>query len=112
MWPLLLLFSFMLLLPGVPAEMKEMWEQTVAPAIRGLAGPAMVIRHRRIKCFGVGESDLEQMLPDLIRRGRYPEVGITISGATITSNGVTTLLKTDLERYRPFFEKIWKREGN
>ncbi len=43
-----------------------------------------VIRHRRIKCFGVGESDLEAMLPDLIRRGREPQVGITVSGATIT----------------------------
>src|SRR5262249_42706357 len=43
-----------------------------------------VICHRRIKCFGVGESDLEQMLPDLIRRGREPQVGITVSGATIT----------------------------
>ena len=43
-----------------------------------------IICYRRIKCFGVGESDLEQMLPDLIRRGREPQVGITVSGATIT----------------------------
>jgi nicotinamide-nucleotide amidase len=71
-------------LPGVPDEMQEMWQQTVAPAIRGLGGGAQVIRHRRIKCFGVGESDLEQMLPDIIRRGRVPQVGITVSGATIT----------------------------
>ncbi|HZZ72526.1 MAG TPA: CinA family nicotinamide mononucleotide deamidase-related protein [Pirellulales bacterium] len=72
-------------LPGVPAEMKEMWEQTVAPEISALAGGSVqVIRHKRIKCFGVGESDLERMLPDLIRRGRYPQVGITVSGATIT----------------------------
>lgn len=35
-----------------------------------------------------------------------------ISGATITSRGVATLLKADLERYQPFLEKIWKREGN
>ena len=43
-----------------------------------------MIRHRRIKCFGVGESDLEAMLPDMIRRKREPLVGITVSGATIT----------------------------
>jgi nicotinamide-nucleotide amidase len=71
-------------LPGVPAEMKEMWEQTVAPALAKLFGTPRVIRHQQIKCFGVGESDLEQMLPDLIRRGRDPQVGITVHGATIT----------------------------
>jgi len=43
-----------------------------------------VIRHRRIKCFGVGESTMEAMLPDLIRRDREPRVGITVSDATIT----------------------------
>ncbi len=72
-------------LPGVPAEMKEMWSETVAPAIRAmLPGPLRVIRHRCVKCFGVGESQLEQMLPDLIRRGRTPQVGITVHQATIT----------------------------
>jgi nicotinamide-nucleotide amidase len=71
-------------LPGVPAEMKPMWVAHVAPAIETLRGPARVIRHRQIKCFGVGESQLEAMLPDLIRRGREPVVGITVSDATIT----------------------------
>ena len=71
-------------LPGVPAEMVEMWEQSVGPALAEATGESRVIRHRRIKCFGVGESDLEQMLPDLIQRGRQPSVGITVSQATIT----------------------------
>lgn len=71
-------------LPGVPAEMFEMFEQTVAPAVLLLMESPRVIRHRRIKCFGVGESHLEQMLPDLIRRGRSPSVGITVHAATIT----------------------------
>ena len=71
-------------LPGVPAEMTEMWGQNVQPAIREWLGIAMAIAHYRIKCFGVGESDLEGMLPDLIARQRYPLVGITVSQATIT----------------------------
>ncbi|HEV3417043.1 MAG TPA: CinA family nicotinamide mononucleotide deamidase-related protein [Pirellulales bacterium] len=71
-------------LPGVPAEMKGMWSDTVAPAIREMFPSPRIIYYRRIKCFGVGESDLEAMLPDLIRRGREPQVGITVSGATIT----------------------------
>ncbi|HEV2971974.1 MAG TPA: molybdopterin-binding protein [Pirellulales bacterium] len=71
-------------LPGVPAEMKRMWNDSVAPAIREMLPSPRIICYRRIKCFGVGESDLEAMLPDLIRRGREPQVGITVSGATIT----------------------------
>jgi nicotinamide-nucleotide amidase len=71
-------------LPGVPAELFEMFQQTVAPAVSGLSPEARVIRHRRIKCFGAGESHVEQMLPDLIRRGRTPSVGITVHAATIT----------------------------
>lgn len=71
-------------LPGVPAEMTEMWQNTVADEIRRLSGATHVLRHRRIKCFGAGESHVERMLPDLIRRGRDPSVGITVSGATIT----------------------------
>jgi nicotinamide-nucleotide amidase len=71
-------------LPGVPAEMFEMFQQTVVPAITAQSGTAKVIRHHRIKCFGAGESHVEQMLPDLIRRGRQPSVGITVHEATIT----------------------------
>ena len=72
-------------LPGVPAEMFAMWNETVAARADGRpVGAKRVICHRRIKCFGVGESDLEAMLPDMIRRKREPLVGITVSGATIT----------------------------
>lgn len=71
-------------LPGVPVEMHEMWANTVAERIVQLQQVQTVIRHRRIKCFGLGESQLEAMLPDLIRRGREPKVGITVSDATIT----------------------------
>ncbi len=71
-------------LPGVPAEMFTMWHDTVGPALAAAQPSRCVICHRRIKCFGVGESDLEAMLPDLIRRKREPLVGITVHGATIT----------------------------
>ncbi|MCA9237827.1 MAG: CinA family nicotinamide mononucleotide deamidase-related protein [Planctomycetales bacterium] len=71
-------------LPGVPAELKPMWHATVRPAVLEATGAARVTRHRLIKCFGVGESTLEAMLPDLIAREREPTVGITVSDATIT----------------------------
>ena len=71
-------------LPGVPAEMKEMWQATVRPALAAWLGVRKVIAHFRVKCFGVGESELEAMLPDLIARDRSPRVGITVHQATIT----------------------------
>jgi nicotinamide-nucleotide amidase len=72
-------------LPGVPAEMVEMWQQTVGPSIaESLGSNRRVICRRRLHCFGAGESQIESMLPDMIRRGRQPTVGITASKATIT----------------------------
>jgi nicotinamide-nucleotide amidase len=71
-------------LPGVPAELFSMWNDSVRPALVAAQPSPRVICHRRIKCFGVGESDLEAMLPDMIRRQREPLVGITVHGATIT----------------------------
>src|ERR1044072_1956465 len=61
-----------------------MFRQTVVPAILSYSDRPRILRHRRIKCFGAGESHVEQMLPDLIRRGREPSVGITVHAATIT----------------------------
>jgi nicotinamide-nucleotide amidase len=71
-------------LPGVPAEMRTMWRDTVLPAILGMLPERATIVQRRIKCFGAGESAIEAMLPDLVRRGRDPLVGITAHEATIT----------------------------
>ncbi len=72
-------------LPGVPAEMTEMWNASVVPAIAERLGPQRrVIRQREIRCFGAGESEIESRLPDLVCRGQDPVVGITASQATIT----------------------------
>ena len=71
-------------LPGVPVEMKQMWEATVEPELKKSFGLDSVIAHHTVHCFGSGESQIETMLPDLIKRGRDPSVGITASAATIS----------------------------
>lgn len=71
-------------LPGVPSEMERMWHETVRPEILALHPAGGTMRFRVLKCFGAGESAIEARLPDLIRRGRDPLVGITAHEATIT----------------------------
>ncbi|MBN2296520.1 MAG: CinA family nicotinamide mononucleotide deamidase-related protein [Pirellulales bacterium] len=71
-------------LPGVPAEMREMWKGSVQDALRQQGAGHRIIVHKKISCFGAGESQIEAMLPDITRRGRVPAVGITASQATIS----------------------------
>jgi nicotinamide-nucleotide amidase len=68
-------------MPGVPSEMKHMFQHEVLPR---LPKSDQVIQHARVNIFGVGESQAEEMLGELTARGRDPEVGITVHEATIT----------------------------
>jgi nicotinamide-nucleotide amidase len=71
-------------LPGVPREMFAMFTDWVLPRLRERFGGGRTIVYRTLRCFGSGESHIEAMLGDLIRRGRDPEIGITASEATIS----------------------------
>lgn len=76
-------------LPGVPAELYEMWGSYAAPVLQELAGGRRLVHHT-LRCFGAGESDIEQMIPpEIMQRGRDPLVGITASDATISLRAAT-----------------------
>ena len=65
--------------------MKQMWSDTIVPSLEASLGRELgPLRYHAIKVFGIGESDVEVKLPDLIERTRQPTVGITVSRATIT----------------------------
>jgi len=74
----------MIALPGVPAEMKQMWSESVDQRLKEVTQTASTFHFHTLHCFGAGESTIEGMLPNLIQRGRDPKVGITASHATIS----------------------------
>ena len=87
-------------LPGVPAELKQMWAETVEPRIAAEIGNTQgQLRYHAIKIYGIGESDVEVKLPTLIARERTPTVGITVSRATITLR-IAARSHTDVEFQR------------
>jgi len=79
-------------LPGVPAEMERMFEASVATALARWEG-RRVILSRTLRCFGAGESDMGELIADLMERGRNPQVGITaheaVMGVRIRASGAS-----------------------
>lgn len=75
-------------LPGVPVELRDMWKHSVRDSIlefcEAQSGAKRTILFRSLHAFGAGESQIEAMLPDLIRRSHSPTVGITADLATIS----------------------------
>jgi nicotinamide-nucleotide amidase len=71
-------------LPGVPHEMKLMFQLEVLPRLRQQGLVNRVIVHRKINLFGKGESEIEAQAMDLTARGRSPDVGITAHDSTIS----------------------------
>jgi len=70
-------------MPGVPAEMKQMFEESVFAELRELAGEqSMVVR--KLKCFGTGESNIAELLGRLMQRGRNPLINCTVECGVIT----------------------------
>ena len=101
-------------LPGVPAEMMQMYTATVEPRLiqeMGLGTKRWYFHS--LKVFGIGESDVEKLLPDLIHRDRDPIVGITVSQATITLR-ISALCSSENEfqnKIQPTIDEIQKQLG-
>ncbi|MDD5678098.1 MAG: competence/damage-inducible protein A [Kiritimatiellae bacterium] len=69
-------------MPGVPLEMKAMFEQHLAPLIAAQAGRTILTR--KINTLGIGESMVGEALGDLMRRDRNPVVGTTVSSGIVS----------------------------
>lgn len=68
-------------LPGVPSEMRWMFDNAVAPRLP--RGQGAVV-HRIVHTFGQGESDLGERIADLMARGANPSVGTTVAAGMVS----------------------------
>jgi nicotinamide-nucleotide amidase len=77
------------IMPGVPKEMKIMFERSVRPKLAGMesgrAEPvSSVILSKTLHTFGLGESAVGERLGDLMRRDRNPSVGTTVANGYVS----------------------------
>jgi nicotinamide-nucleotide amidase len=70
-------------LPGVPREMKVMFEHYVEPHVRARCGQSCMVT-RVIRTFGAGESSIGEQIADLMKAGRNPAVGTTADEGVIS----------------------------
>jgi nicotinamide-nucleotide amidase len=68
--------------PGVPEEMVEMMEGTVLPELASLAG-AGVVRSTVLRCAGIGESALAEMVADLFESFENPTIAFLASSGEV-----------------------------
>jgi nicotinamide-nucleotide amidase len=66
--------AYVIALPGVPREMKQMMTATVIPFLQQLQGEQAVIRRRILRTIGIGESAIDTKIHDLML-GANPTVG-------------------------------------
>lgn len=77
------------IMPGVPKEMKVMFERSVLPRITkaewGRADSiSSVILSKTLHTFGLGESAIADKIPELMRRDRNPSVGTTVANGYVS----------------------------
>ncbi|MHC4122796.1 MAG: competence/damage-inducible protein A [Planctomycetota bacterium] len=71
--------------PGVPSEMKKMFEDSILPQLRNIAfGQNLDIFVKKLKCFGTGESKIAQKIGTVMQRHRNPQIDCTVDFGTIT----------------------------
>jgi len=69
-------------LPGVPREMRRMFDQHVQPFVASMSGGRAIVEIV-VETYGGAEAEIGERLADLMQRGRNPDVGTTAKDAII-----------------------------
>jgi nicotinamide-nucleotide amidase len=101
-------------LPGVPSELKYLWDHEISAWIRKRFGLAdQKVTYRVLKVVGLGESGVDRLIGDLMGVGKNPEVGLLASSGEIKIR-ITATARDDSETealIRPVEEDIRSRLG-
>jgi nicotinamide-nucleotide amidase len=68
--------TYLITLPGVPSEMKAMFEQTVKPFLKGLEPVNSIIKSRVYRTTGMSESRLNEKIADIFENSKNPTIGV------------------------------------
>jgi len=71
-----------IMLPGPPKEMQPMFSETVFPYLKQKTGVVLV--SKMLKVFGIGESELESRLMDLVENQSNPTIAPYVSYGEVT----------------------------
>jgi nicotinamide-nucleotide amidase len=69
--------------------MEQMFAESVLPELKRLAGGQAIVV-KKLKCFGAGESTIDEMLGMMMQRGRNPLINCTVSSGIITLHIIAT----------------------
>ena len=71
-------------LPGVPREMKAMFEKSLAPCLLALPIERRAVRVARLHLYGMPESLVNERIRHLLARTANPLVGLRVSGGVVS----------------------------
>ncbi|MFP4176006.1 MAG: competence/damage-inducible protein A [Candidatus Brocadiia bacterium] len=72
----------LVVMPGVPEEMRAMFEDSVLPYLT--EGPGDSTQTRKVHLFGVPESEVDRKIADMTERHRNPSVGLTVDKSVVS----------------------------
>lgn len=103
--------TMLVAMPGVPAEMKAMFESVILPQL-DTRGRAIV--SQRVQCFGISESKVGEILSDMMGRERNPLVGTTASDGVISIRVIASgsTRETASQRLEADLSEIERRIGD
>ncbi len=92
--------------PGVPAELRRMWQETAVPFLKQEGWGANVILSRTLRFWGIGESDLAEKVRDYLDASNPTvapyaskgEVRLRVSARAETQEGAIALINPIQQR--------------